>query len=191
MGRGFGVRFVLARRASSLLVRHLRVAADGDRGSRAADKENPFGPGCRRAFLSQSAGSRRRVRLRRQPLRRQVGICLGQRFFTGGIQNLRHDHGRGERALLGSDRRDLEGLGTRGVLARGKVLSLRQRDPLRETGAEADAADMARRVERRNSRQSWSTGLADDGHPVRTFEQSPRCKSEERSVQRLLRQCRP
>ena len=63
-----------------------------------------------------------------------------------------------------------QSLARRNVFLPRQALPLRQHLALHAAAAKAHAADLARRLERRDPRKSRPDGLADDGHPVRALQ---------------------
>ncbi len=102
----------------------------------------------------------------------RLEFALGSGFSPVEFKTFGMTMEEAKETFLGSDRRHPKSLAGRGIFPQGQILSVRQRNALRETGAKANAADLARGVERRHARQSRPTGLADDGYPIRALEQS-------------------
>ena len=170
MGRGAGIRLLLARGASFLLVRDLRFASGGHCRAGAAHEENPFGPGGERSSFSSSAGCGRGIRLGRQPLRRTAEFRDRKRLFAGRIQDVRNVDGGSARKVLGVIRPHLKGMDSGGVFPQRKVLPNRERFLIHEARAKADAADMGGGLKRRDLDQDRRAGIFHNGNSLRAIQ---------------------
>src|SRR5262249_39082421 len=174
MGRGTGIRFLLARRASLLLVRHLCLTADDHCSARAAHQENPAWTGDQRFAVSPSAYCGRGIRLSRQPLRRAAEFCYRQRLFADRIQDFWNVDGGSQRKVLGGMRRYPQGMAAGGVFTQRKILPDRKLLLMDETLEKANSADLVRCIQRRNLDQDGRTGIRNDGNSLCTIKQHTR-----------------
>src|SRR5262249_47554884 len=156
-------RFFLARRASLLLVRHVCVAAHDYCSPRSAYEENPARAGDKRFAVSPSADCCRRICSGRQPLRWAAEFCYRQRLFSARIQDFWDVDGGSQRKVLGGMRRYPQRMAAGELFAQRKILPDRELFLMDETSAEADAAYLGRRLQRRDLDQDGRTGILNDG----------------------------
>ena len=132
------------------------IAALGQR-----TKKIRLGPAISVPAISQSAYRGRGVCLGRQPLRWAAGFRYRQRLLAGGIQDVRHVDGGSEEKGIGKQRDIiLKAWRQEEFSHQGKYYHIRQCFLIDETAAKTDAADLDRRLQRRDLDQGGRTGTS-------------------------------